>query len=151
RPFADLGDFARRIDPRTVGRRTLESLAAAGAFDCLEPDRARVFAAIDSILATASRAREASELGQSELFGGPAASFELPAAEPWNPEERLSREHGAIGFYLSAHPLDGYVGLLERMRVQMWADFQAAVRRGAVAGRLAGTITQRVERKTRTG
>src|SRR5262249_55719579 len=41
RPFADLSDFASRINPRAVNRRVLESLAAAGAFDALENDRAR--------------------------------------------------------------------------------------------------------------
>lgn len=56
-----------------------------------------------------------------------------------------------MGFYLSAHPLDEYRQVLDRMRVQSWADFSAAVKRGANAGRLAGTVTTRQERKTRTG
>ena len=48
KPFADLSDFASRINPRAVNKRVLESLAAAGAFDALEPNRARVFAAVDT-------------------------------------------------------------------------------------------------------
>jgi DNA polymerase-3 subunit alpha len=75
----------------------------------------------------------------------------LPACEAWLPAERLHREFAAIGFYLSAHPLDEYKPILERMRVQNWTEFQAAVKRGATAGRLAGTITSKQERKTRTG
>src|SRR5207245_11131657 len=55
RPFADLSDFAARIKPHAVNKRVLESLAAAGAFDSLEPNRARVFAAVDAILATPQR------------------------------------------------------------------------------------------------
>ena len=54
-PFASLGDFARRINPREVNKKALESLAAAGAFDELEPDRARALAAVESILAEANR------------------------------------------------------------------------------------------------
>src|SRR5690606_10255547 len=71
--------------------------------------------------------------------------------EPWTAADKLHREFAAIGFYLSAHPLDEYRGVLEKMRVQNWTDFQAAVKRGATAGRLAGTITAKQERNTRTG
>ena len=69
----------------------------------------------------------------------------------WLPAERLHREFQAVGFYLSAHPLDEYKQVLEKMRVQNWAEFSAAVKRGATAGRLAGTVTGKQERKTRTG
>ena len=70
---------------------------------------------------------------------------------PWLPADRLHREFQVVGFYLSAHPLDDYKAVLEKMRVQTWADFSAAVKRGATAGRLAGTVTSKQERKTRTG
>ncbi|MBN9023541.1 MAG: DNA polymerase III subunit alpha, partial [Rhizobiales bacterium] len=69
----------------------------------------------------------------------------------WLPAERLQKEHAVVGFYLSAHPLDEYASLLKRMRVQTWAEFSESVRRGATAGRLAGTVTARQERRTRTG
>ena len=60
KPFTDLADFAGRINPRAVNKRVLESLAAAGAFDALEADRARAFAAVDAMLAaSAARARDA--------------------------------------------------------------------------------------------
>jgi DNA polymerase-3 subunit alpha len=89
------------------------------------------------------------------MFGaaaeGPAEKLRLPAVDPWLPAERLHREFQAVGFYLSAHPLDGYRKLLQRMRVQNWAEFSNAVKRGAAAGRLAGTVTSKQERKTRTG
>ena len=58
RAFADLADFARRINPRAVNKRVLESLAAAGAFDDIERDRARAVAAMDAVLATAQRTFE---------------------------------------------------------------------------------------------
>jgi DNA polymerase-3 subunit alpha len=75
----------------------------------------------------------------------------LPAVEPWLAAERLQREHDAIGFYLSAHPLDDYAPVLKRMRVQTYAEFAESVRNGATAGRLAGTITSKQERRIRTG
>jgi DNA polymerase-3 subunit alpha len=153
RPFADLSDFAARINPRAVNKRVLESLAAAGAFDALEGNRARVFAAVDAVLATAQRAYDDVAVGQSELFGGSAARAPLALGhvEPWLPAERLQREFDAIGFFLSGHPLDDYAAALKRMRVQSWAEFARAVRAGASAGRVAGTVVARIERRTRTG
>jgi DNA polymerase-3 subunit alpha len=131
----------------------LESLAAAGAFDALEPNRARVFAAVDAMLASAQRAHDDLSVGQSELFGGTAARtpLALGQVEPWLPAERLQKEFAAIGFFLSGHPLDDYAAALKRMRVQSWAEFTRAVRAGASAGRVAGTMVARTERRTRTG
>jgi DNA polymerase III subunit alpha len=154
KPFADLSDFARRINPRAVNKRVLESLAAAGAFDALESNRARVFAAVDTILASAQREHEANESGALQFsFGGPAAgdAIRLPAVEPWLPAERLQKEFDAVGFFLTGHPLDDYAATLKRMRVQSWAEFARAVRAGASAGRVAGTVVARTERRTRTG
>ncbi len=151
-PFRDIGDFARRISPKQMNKRTLESLIAAGSFDRMEKDRARLVAGIDRIMGEAQRSEENATLGQGDIFGmGEPEQLRLAAVEPWMPEERLAREHAAVGFYLSAHPLDEYRGVLDRMRVQMWASFEASVKRGAAAGRLAGTITSKQERKTRTG
>src|SRR6266516_3479353 len=146
RPFSDLSDFAARVNPHAVNKRVLESLAAAGAFDALEPNRARVFAA-------AQRTHDDLSVGQSELFGAGAARTPLALGhvEPWLPAERLQKEFAAIGFFLSGHPLDDYAATLKRMRVQSWAEFARAVRAGASAGRVAGTVVARTERRTRTG
>ncbi|HUG60900.1 MAG TPA: DNA polymerase III subunit alpha, partial [Methylomirabilota bacterium] len=153
RAFADLADFAGRINPKALNRRILESLASAGAFDALESNRARVIEGMDAVLAVAARRIDGETTGQNELFGGPSERepVRLPAIADFNPDERLQRELGAIGFYLSAHPLDAYAPMLARLRVQSWAEFQVAVKRGSTAGRLAGTIVQRQERRTRTG
>ena len=155
RPFNGLADFCERVDPRIVGKRVFESLIAAGALDCFGYDRAQMMAGVERMTALASRAQEDAASGQSDIFGlaasGTAPSLHLPAAEAWLPAERLHREFQTVGFYLSAHPLDEYRSALARMRVQSWAEFAAAVKRGATAGRLAGTVTSKQERKTRTG
>ncbi len=153
--FASLEDFCVRIDPRQVNRRVLESLITAGALDCFGLDRAALVAGLDRILGFAQRAQENRISGQSDMFGvGASESAEtihLPDAIPWLPAEKLHREYQALGFYLSAHPLDSYADLLNKMRVQNWADFQVSVKAGATAGRLAGTVTSKQERKTKTG
>jgi len=153
KPFADLADFARRFNPRLVNKRVIESLAAAGAFDEIEPDRARVTAGIDRIMGMATRIQEGAALGQTDFFGGETdrEPLLLPVVEPWLPGERLQREHAAVGFYLSAHPLDEYRSILERVRVQTWASFTESVRNGASVGRLAATVTGKQERRMRTG
>jgi DNA polymerase III subunit alpha len=154
RPFSDLSDFATRINPRAVNKRVLESLAAAGAFDALEGNRACVFAAVDAILGEAQRAQETKESGALEFsFGdsGARGALRLPRVEPWLPAERLQKEFDAIGFFLSGHPLDDYMPALRRMRVQSWAEFTRAVKSGVSAGRVAATVVARTERRTRTG
>jgi len=152
KPFTDLADFAGRIEPRALNKRTLESLIAAGALDCLEPNRARAFAAVDTLLAYAQRSGADAASGQAQLFGGGAATaIRLPDATPWLPAERLKREYDAIGFFLSGHPLDDYQAALARLRVQQWADFSRAVRAGQTAGRLAATVVSRQEKRIKSG
>jgi DNA polymerase III subunit alpha len=152
-PFKDLADFGHRINPRAVNKRVLESLAAAGAFDVLQPNRASAFAAVDTLLATAQRTQDDAARGQSELFGGTAAAAPIivPALEAWLPAERLQREYEAIGFFLSGHPLDDYAAALKRLRVQSWAEFARGVKNGVGAGRVAGTVVARTERRTKNG
>ncbi len=152
-PFRDLTDFFTRIDTRHANKRTLENLIAAGALDCFGHSREQLMAGIDRLTGHASRTQQDKASGQNDMFGsGPVASaIVLPEAKPWIASERLQREFQAIGFYLSAHPLDEYRNVLTKLRVQSFSDFERSVRAGATAGRLAGTITARQERKTRLG
>ena len=84
-PFRDLGDVARRLNPREVNKKVLESLAAAGAFDRMEADRARAFASIEPMLAIANHAQDERAAGQAALFGGggDADRFTPPKAPAW--------------------------------------------------------------------
>jgi DNA polymerase-3 subunit alpha len=151
--FTSLADFAARVSPRAINKRIIESLAAAGAFDTLEPSRARVFAGADAVLAACQRSHEAETSGQNDMFGNAAdaPTIMLPQIEPWLPADRLRREYDAIGFFLSGHPLDDYATALKRLRVQTWAEFSRAVKTGATAGKVAATVVSRMERRTKTG
>ena len=155
KPFAGIEDFCLRIDPKQINRRVMESLISAGAFDCFGRDRAELVAGLDRIIGYAQRAQENKVSGQSDMFGSSSATgpetLMFPTFTPWMPSEKLMREYQVLGFYLSAHPLDSYNDVLAKLRVQNFADFSAAVKQGATAGRLAGTVTGRQERKTRTG
>jgi DNA polymerase-3 subunit alpha len=153
-PFRDLGDFAARVDARIINRRTLEALINAGAFDQLVPRREQAFAAIDAIVATAQRTSSNAADGIMDMFASaePEPIRLNTAVTNWLPAERLAREHSAIGFHLSGHPLDQYSELFDRLRVQPYADFERAVKEAdARAGRIAGTIASRNDRRTKKG
>jgi DNA polymerase-3 subunit alpha len=151
--FTSLADFASRVSPRAVNKRVIETLAAAGAFDTLDPHRARVHGGADSILAACQRAHEDTTIGQGNMFGGStdAPTVLLPQIDNWLAAEKLRKEYDAIGFFLSGHPLDDYATALKRLRVQSWAEFCRAVKTGATAGRVAATVVTRMERRTKTG
>jgi DNA polymerase-3 subunit alpha len=140
-PIKDLAEFANRLDGRVMNKRQLESLARAGAFDSLNPNRQQVFQAVETLIRFASAAQSDRESHQVNLFGDSLATsgLQLPDVEDWPAQERLQNEFEAIGFYLSAHPLEAYAKSCERMGVVDWADVAAGrVREPRV--KLAGIV-----------
>lgn len=110
-PFKSLDDFANRVEPRLLNRRQLESLAAGGAFDGLEADRAGVHAAAETILSVAASAADARTTGQGGLFGAEEVSqpdIQIPTNTQWSLSDRMAQEKDAFGFYFSAHPVDRF-------------------------------------------
>ncbi|WP_262691590.1 DNA polymerase III subunit alpha [Kordiimonas aestuarii] len=119
--FKDVFDFAERIDPKLLNKRQMERLASAGAFDCLLPDRAQAYAASEIIMRIAQMQAKERESDQVNLFGGEMAKSvdrpSLPVTRGWTDTETLENEKSAVGFYISAHPLDTYETILERERI----------------------------------
>jgi DNA polymerase-3 subunit alpha len=155
-PFQDLADLARRLDSKSFNRRQFESLAQAGAFDCLDPNRAQTFASAELLLRQASRAAEERASGQASLFAGIDPSFmprpSLPLVPDWPSVERLQHEFAAIGFYLSSHPLDAWGKSLERAGILRFADLPAALAaNGSSRFKLAGIVVGRKERTSARG
>ncbi len=152
RPFADITDFATRIDPKQLSKMQIENLARAGAFDRLDPNRARLFAGADLVLRRAQADAEQKESGQIGLFGGGAPeTLRLPHVPDWPSMERLGFEAEAIGFHLTAHPLDSYATLLTRMGAVASSKLEALGQAGGGRVKLAGCVIARKERPTRTG
>jgi len=154
--FKDLADFSRRLDAKSFNRRQFESLAKAGAFDSINPNRAQTFAAAEQLLRQASLAAEERESRQESLFAGIDPSFaprpSLPLVTDWQPVERLQHEFAAIGFYLSSHPLDPYGKSLERAGIIRWADLPAGLAANPTNRfRLAGIVIGRKERTSGRG
>jgi DNA polymerase-3 subunit alpha len=154
KPFATLFDFARRVDMKRVGKRPLEMLARAGAFDVLDPNRARVFEALDALVAYSAAVHEAKASTQVSLFGdsgGDLPEPRLPFRDDWLPVERLTQEHQAIGFYLSGHPLDDYMSALKRKDVKTLAEVTVMAERGPLVAKMAGSVSAKQERKSAKG
>ena len=123
-PFTDIFDFTTRIDLRTVNKKTIESLAYAGAFDCFpEMHRAQFFAAIDGessnliekLIRYGNTIQAEKDSAQVSLFGGlggnsttAMSKFQLPELEEWGDLQKLRHEQEVVGFYISGHPLDSF-------------------------------------------
>ncbi|MBB2168727.1 DNA polymerase III subunit alpha [Gluconacetobacter aggeris] len=156
RPFADLADMAARVDPRQLNKMQIENLAKAGAFDTITPNRHLVAAAAETVLRRANAQAEEAASGQIGLFGGGGAAaapepLRLPDVTDWPEFERLGMEAEAIGFHLTAHPLDSYGPLLRRLGAVRATGLEAAAQAGLARVKIAGCVVDRKERPTRTG
>ena len=122
--YKDIFDFVSRINVRQVNKKSLESLALAGAFDCFpEVQRSHYFALdpqdntnfIEKIVRYSSRMAELKAEATASLFGelgagtgNDIAQPRIPTAEPWSVMEQLKNEKEVVGVYISGHPLDEY-------------------------------------------
>ncbi|WP_394179835.1 DNA polymerase III subunit alpha [Yoonia maritima] len=152
--FVNLFDFARRVDLKRVGKRPLEMLARAGAFDVLDRNRRRVMMSLDALSGYSGAIHDQKSSNQVSLFG--EAGDDLPeprlaGGDDWLPAERLAEEFKAIGFYLSGHPLDDYMGALKRKQVLTLDEVTAKAERGPCVVKMAGTVSGRQERKSARG
>jgi DNA polymerase-3 subunit alpha len=152
KPFSDVTDLASRVDPKQLNKMQIENLVRAGAFDGIAGNRAQTFAGAELILRRAQSDAEQKESGQIGLFGGAApAPLRLPDTPDWPPLERLGFEADAIGFHLTAHPLDMYGVLLKRIGATGSGALEALAASGASRVKLAGCVINTKTRPTRTG
>ena len=154
-PFVTIFDLARRADLKRVGKRSLEMLARAGAFDQLEPNRRRVFESLDALVNYSAAVQEQKHSDQVSLFGEAGEDLPEPRLAPvedWQPVERLAEEHKAIGFYLSGHPLDDYLPALKRKNVLTLEQIQQkAEQDGAAIAKVGVIVSGLQERKSGRG
>jgi len=148
-PFASLEDFASRMDPRAVNRKSMECLVKCGAFDFTGVERAQMVEDLEPVLAASASHHRDVSAGQQSLFG----SETLPMAprgggrhhaRPFSEAELLSFEKELLGFYVTAHPLDVYRGSVENGKFSTVASLEALDDRANV--RVAGLLAA-VEKK----
>jgi len=152
--FRDIFDLARRVDLKRVGKRPMEMLARAGAFDQLDSSRKKMLENTDRIIAFSALVHDDRASSQISMFGDGGADLPTPRLsepEDWFPTERLAEEHMAVGFYLSGHPLDDYMGPLRRERVMTLREVEDRVKSGPVAAKIAGAVSGKQERKSARG
>jgi len=147
-PFKSIFDFAERLPAHALNKRGLEFLIKAGAFQELHANRAQLIVALDMIVAHGESAHRDRESEQANLFGGgiPGGGIQpprLPDVQEWTSMERLSNEFEAIGYYLSAHPLDAYRRQLAASNVVTCAQFADKLEGKYTPIRVAGIVTGR--------
>ena len=144
--FTDVFDFARRVDARIVNKRAYENLARAGAFDTLEPNRARAHASAPILQSIGVRASQERNSAQVSLFGEvdiDMAEPDLPILPEWGLVKKLGEEMIAIGFYLSGHPLERQMEGFAKRHIVLYSDMPAKA--GRVV-RAAGVLHKKQER-----
>jgi DNA polymerase-3 subunit alpha len=119
--FISLEDFCKRIDLRLANRKVLESLIKCGALDCFNMTRAAMFASLDLVLESASRAQKEKAKGQFSFFdeGFAQGHFKDTAnnqhmVKEWPEPQLLAFEKDMLGFYITGHPLARYAKQLKR-------------------------------------
>jgi len=151
KPFADLNDFARRVDLRAVGKRALECLIKVGALDNFG-NRAALLASLDRIVAASNSHFQAARSGQMSLFGaetGVTHNITLPAVSDVDKKEMLNWERELIGLYISDHPLSDYQKVLSQIVSYFSGQLGEAAHEEKV--RVAGLATNIRPYQTKTG
>ncbi|MFP4269752.1 MAG: DNA polymerase III subunit alpha, partial [Alphaproteobacteria bacterium] len=151
--YADIFELVGRLGPRLLNRRLLEGLIRAGALDSFGRSRAAHLEAIDAALRYGQAVVDAREGGQAGLFDALGAEIAIPKPVIVDRGEAamlevLEQEHQALGFFLSAHPLDGYRRPLARLGAVPLAEVAALVAGGdgPRVFKLAGIAVARQER-----
>ncbi len=157
-PYQSLYDFARRIDTRKVGKKVIEYLIEAGSFDFTKWSRCALLEALDPIYREATREQEEESKGVLDLFActGEEATkrFDAPpdVKHPRIKQQILMKEKQLLGFYLTGHPMEDYVGILPKLSCVPFDQFSqlsdgAVVRAAFILDTLQIKISAKTQRK----
>ena len=118
--FDDLFAFAKRLNNRSVNKKTFECLALSGAFDCFDGIHRRQYiyakegdvSLIEKAIKYAARTLQEEQSSQASLFGGSSGTVmpkpRIDYVEPFTEIEKLNLEKEVVGIYISGHPLDNF-------------------------------------------
>ncbi len=143
--FKDIFDLVTRVDSKVLNKRQMENLIRAGVFDSMHQNRKQLFESLEKILIFANATAEESESGQDSLFAAAPEEVAVPKPElvdapDWTKTERLNEEFMATGFFLSGHPMSGYVQAMEGLRRTTSANLVGRLGSEYSAVKLAGII-----------
>ena len=125
-PYKTIFDFAQRVNFSCVNRKAFESLVLSGGFDSFGIPRENFFGLnskgevfLDTLVRYGQIYQMEQQQMRNSLFGGEnevdIATPPIPQAARWSDIERLNRERDYVGIYLSAHPLDEYRVVLDKL------------------------------------
>lgn len=150
-PYKDIFNFVSRNGSKVLNKRQMENLVMAGAFDSMHKCRKQLFESLERILGYASAVHADKASNQASLFGAGADSVNKPKlveTAEWRSMDRLHNEFSAVGFYLSAHPLDDYEKQLKRMKILSARNLLNTSDTGA---RMAGIVTSVKKKVSKKG
>lgn len=153
-PYKSVSDFIHRTDSKQINRKQMEQLIKAGAFDCLETNRGKLFANLDMIMQHIASDTAMKNSAQTSLFGDAELQAEVRLADKpdWPELEKLRLEAEAIGFYLSAHPLDSYRKGMEKLGVKTAVEVFSNIKTGDnIQAKLAGCVNAVQKRISKNG
>ena len=152
--FKDIFDFANRVELRKIGKRSLEMLIYAGVFDEISNNRNQLYQSIDILVEYSNICFSEKYTGQNNLFGETNNLLSYPdlkLIEDWNSSEKLKKEYEAIGFYLSAHPLDDYSKLFKSQKIEKFSELNGILKSGPKLIKISGSVLSKQERISSKG
>ena len=152
--FKDIFDFANRVELRKIGKRSLEMLIYAGVFDEISNNRNQLFQSIEILVEYSNICFSEKYTGQNNLFGETNNLLSYPdlkLIEDWNSSEKLKKEYEAIGFYLSAHPLDDYSKLFKSQKIEKFSELNEILKSGPKLIKISGSVLSKQERISNKG
>jgi DNA polymerase-3 subunit alpha len=151
--FSDLADLFGRLPYGTMNRRAMEGLAASGAFDALEPNRAKVVANADMLLAVADEAERTRSSGQHGLFAAEpgAGHVRLVDAPAWSRADQMAKERENFGFYFAAHPVSQWRAVAIANGARSHGSLIANPVEGRTGAVMAAMVESVQKRKTKRG
>ncbi|OGG24613.1 DNA polymerase III subunit alpha [Candidatus Gottesmanbacteria bacterium RIFCSPLOWO2_01_FULL_43_11b] len=147
-PFKSLSDLLNRVDLSKVNKKTLESLIKAGAFDAFGT-RASHLSIYPTLLEASHKQKKAVASGQVGLFDTTEAPEAVLDIEELSESQLLAFEKDLLGFYLTAHPLEGVLERQGTGRFQPIAEVSGSTSGTMVT--VAGIITSVKRVNTKAG
>jgi len=153
-PFKTLEELCERVDGKSLGRKALESLIKSGACDALGDTRAGMFASIDRVVTRAAGIVSDRQRGQGSMFGlmeepKKNQNENRPKMAEWPDADRLAAEKELLGFYVTGHPLDPYVPLLNKFALSNCESAAKLENREMTRiGGIVGEVKQGISKKS---
>ena len=119
--FKTIDELLYRVPYGLITKKTFESLIKSGALDCIDKNRNKLFASIETILSHAQSIEKDKVSNQQNLFSETNENkllIELPGIEDWSTQEKLNNEFLSLGLYFSSHPLNSYLKILNKIEVK---------------------------------